>query len=522
VGKTSIIQGLAQRIADEDCPSGMKGLQIFIVQNSVLMSGAVGGELTRRISGLLYELQNKNAVLFIEDLGVILEKGGYELQEVLKSSLSSGCLRVVASCAVSDQTKLKDGGLGTRFQVVEIKEPSPSEAARMLRVHAAKLEAYHGVRISDAAIIDSAKLSDRYMSAKKLPEKAIGLLDQAACLLKIIMQTKPGRIESLERKKTLLLADYEAAKGTDKDKIAESLRQHTAELEELNARWALEQETVERYRKVEEELQKANAALTEVTAQADLSQMAVLQNGVIPPIKARLKELNEELQKIQKDGPLVRDEVTSADIAHVLAKETGIPVDQMMGEELERLQNMEKIIAERIIGQKKAVEAIAAAIRCSRAGLQSETKPVGSFLFPGPTGVGKTEIAKAFAEFLFGSEKSMIRFDMSEFKEPHSVALMLGSPPGYQGSDQGGKLTEAIRQQPYSVLLFDEVEKAHPDIFNILLALLDDGRLTDARGITVDCRNVIVIMTTNIGSKIIQEAEDLVDVLSEDRHREPP
>jgi ATP-dependent Clp protease ATP-binding subunit ClpB len=522
VGKTAIAEGLAQRIADGDVPEILKRRRIVALDMGALIAGTkYRGEFEDRLKAVLKEVVDSNGeiILFIDELHTLVgagaAEGAMDAANLLKPALARGDLRCIGATTLTEYRKYveKDAALERRFQPVTVGEPSAEETIAILRGLKEKYEVHHGVRITDAALVAAATLSQRYITDRFLPDKAIDLMDEAASRLRIEIDSLPTEIDQLERRK-LQLEIEKRALAKEKDKASkERLASINAELGELGERvdgmkahWQREKELISRLQELKERIEETREAADRAQRDGDLERAAQLRYGELPQLNQRLEDATNALKQHQDlHGTILSEEVGEEDIARSVSRWTGIPVTRLMEGEKSKLLQMEDRIRERVVGQDEAVKAVAAAVRRARAGLKDPNRPIGSFLFLGPTGVGKTELARALAEFLFDDERAMIRIDMSEYMEKHSVARMIGAPPGYVGHDEGGQLTEAVRRRPYSVLLLDEIEKAHPDVFNVLLQLLDDGRLTDGKGRTVDFRNTVVIMTSNVGSDVIQD-----------------
>ncbi len=523
VGKTAIAEGLALRIANGDVPDTLKGRRLMSLDMGALIAGAkYRGEFEERLKGVLDEVKaaEGHVVLFIDEMHTLIgagkSEGAMDAGNLLKPALARGELHCIGATTLDEYRKYveKDAALQRRFQPVFIGEPSVEDTISILRGLKEKYELHHGVRITDAAIVAAATLSNRYIADRFLPDKAIDLMDEAASRIRMEVESKPEAIESLDRRIIQLKIEREAlSKENDaasKDRLGK-LETELAGLEEqsaaLTTRWQAEKDKIAGEATLKAELDAARVALEQAQRAGDLARAGELQYGTIPQLETRL-----EAASAATEGAMLREEVTGEDIAAVVAKWTGIPVERMLAGERDKLLAMEGIIGKRVIGQQAAVAAVAKAVRRSRAGLQDPNRPLGSFLFLGPTGVGKTELTKALAGFLFDDDSAMVRIDMSEFMEKHSVARLIGAPPGYVGYEEGGVLTEAVRRRPYQVVLFDEVEKAHGDVFNILLQVLDDGRLTDGQGRTVDFTNTIIILTSNLGSAYLTALGDDEDV----------
>ncbi len=524
VGKTAIVEGLAQRIVAGDVPEGLKGKRLVALDLGALVAGTkYRGEFEDRLKALLREIAEAQGeiVCFIDELHTLVgagaAEGAVDAANMLKPALARGELRCIGATTLDEYRKHveKDAALERRFQPIFVKEPSVEDTIAILRGLKEKYEVHHGVKIKDSALVAAAVLSHRYIADRFLPDKAIDLMDEAASRLRIEIDSMPAELDEIERRiMQLEIERVSLAKETDEPsrERLERLDRELAELKErsaaLKTRWQAEKEAIGRIRKVKEEIDAARTAMADAERRGDLNRAAELRYGTLHQLERRLDEENGRLAESQQRGRLLKEEVDEEDVAEVVAKWTGVPVTRLLEGEVQKLVSMEERLARRVVGQEAALRAVSNAVRRARSGLADPNRPIGSFLFLGPTGVGKTELARALAEFLFDDERAMVRLDMSEYMEKHTVARLIGAPPGYVGFEEGGQLTEAIRRRPYSVVLFDEVEKAHPDVWNVLLQLLDDGRLTDGHGRTVDFRNTVVIMTSNIGSHYYREVTD--------------
>lgn len=523
VGKTAIVEGLAQRIVTGDVPEGLKDKRVMALDLGAMVAGAkYRGEFEDRLKAVLREIQESEGqiICFIDELHTIVgagaAEGAMDASNMLKPMLARGELRCVGATTLDEYRKHveKDPALERRFQPVLVNPPSVEDTIAILRGLKERYEVHHGVRITDSAIVAAATLSHRYIADRFLPDKAIDLIDESASRLRIEIDSMPTEIDEIERRIRQLEIEREALKKENDAAAKERLGRLEAELanlqersNELKARWTHEKEVITRVRDLKERIEEVRVEEQRAEREGNLTKAAELRYGTGFQLQKELEEANQALEALQKQGMMLKEEVDAEDVAEVVSKWTGIPVARMLEGEMHKLLRMEENLRKRVVGQETAIGAVSNAVRRARAGLSDPNKPIGSFIFLGPTGVGKTELARALAEFLFDDEKAMVRLDMSEFMEKHSVARLIGAPPGYVGYDEGGYLTEAVRRRPYAVILFDEIEKAHPDVFNILLQILDDGRLTDGQGRTVDFKNAVIIMTSNVGSAWIQDAQ---------------
>lgn len=528
VGKTAIAEGIAQRIVSGDVPENLKSKEIYSLDMGALIAGAkYQGEFEERLKGVVKSVVDSNGeiILFIDEIHTLVgagkTSGAMDAANILKPALARGELRSIGSTTLDEYQKYfeQDKALERRFQMVMVDEPSPAEAVSILRGLKERYENHHKVKITDDSIIAAVELSHRYITSRFLPDKAIDLIDEAASKLRLEMNSVPEPIDELDRKIRQLEIEKAAIKREGKSPKIEEMDK---ELETLNAdrkvkmeQWKKEKEQLDAIQKARLEIETLRLKAAEAERSGDYGKVAEIRYGKIGAVQEKINRLENEIKA--NPNPLINEAVEPEDIAEVVARWTGIPVKRMLESEKEKLVRMEEVLHNRVIGQDEAIKAVSDAVRRSRAGLQNEKRPIGSFLFLGTTGVGKTELAKALAEFLFNDENLMTRIDMSEYQERHSVSRLVGAPPGYVGYDEGGQLTEAVRRKPYSVILLDEIEKAHPDVFNILLQVLDDGRLTDNKGRTVDFKNTILIMTSNIGSETIQEYMEKVNGSNRDR-----
>jgi len=531
VGKTAIVEGIAWRIVQQDVPENLKTKKIFTLDMAALVAGAkYKGEFEERLKAVINEViaSDGEVIMFIDEIHTLIGTGGgqgaMDAANILKPALARGELRTIGATTLDEYQKYfeNDKALVRRFQTVNIDEPSVEETISILRGIQEKYEVYHKIGILDEALIAAAELSHRYISERKLPDKAIDLIDEAAAKLRLELDSVPEDVDELDRKVRQLEIEREFIKKEKDDKklkvISEQIANAKEKLDSLKAAWQSEKEIVDTIQHIRKQIEQLEYEAQKAERESDFEKVAKIRYGDLKEKEVQLKVANEKLEKLPEDSRFTNEMVTANDIADVISKWTGIPVSKMLQSEKTKLLSLEAEIGKRLIGQKEAVEAVADAVRRSRAGLQDEKKPIGSFIFLGPTGVGKTELAKALAEVLFDDESAITRIDMSEYQEKHSVSRLVGAPPGYVGYDEGGQLTEAVRRRPYSIILLDEIEKAHPDTFNILLQVLDDGRLTDNKGRVANFKNTIIIMTSNMGSETILENFEDLDALG-DKHK---
>jgi ATP-dependent Clp protease ATP-binding subunit ClpB len=518
VGKTAIVEGLAERIVKGDVPEGIKHKKLIQLDMGALVAGAkYRGEFEERLKAVLKEITTSSGeiILFIDEMHTVVgagaAEGAMDASNMLKPMLARGELHMIGATTTDEYRKYieKDPALERRFQPVMVEEPSVEDTISILRGLKQRYEVHHGVRITDAAVIAAATLSNRYITDRHLPDKAIDLIDEAAARLRTEIDSKPQALDQVDRQIMQLEIERQALqKEKDKASIERlaKLEQELANLREqsneMSTRWQNEKKAISELRSIKEQIDQTQLEMERAERAADLEKAARLRYGTLRELETRRAAAEKHLQQIQSQGALLKENVDAEEIAEIVARWTRIPVSRLLEGETQKLLHMEERLHERVVGQEEALQVVSNAVRRSRAGLQDPNRPIGSFIFLGPTGVGKTELARALAEFLFDDERAMIRIDMSEYQEKHTVSRLIGAPPGYVGYEEGGQLTEAVRRRPYAVVLFDEIEKAHPEVFNVLLQLLDDGRLTDGQGRTVDFRNVVVIMTSNLGSEL--------------------
>ncbi|MDR1868039.1 MAG: ATP-dependent chaperone ClpB [Treponema sp.] len=530
VGKTAIVEGLARRIVAGDVPEGLKGKQLLALDLGALVAGAkFRGEFEERLKAVINDVQSSDGsiILFIDELHSLIGAGSAEgatdASNLLKPALARGELRCIGATTLDEYRKYieKDAAFERRFQQVYTAPPSVSDTIAILRGLKERYEVHHGVRIKDEALVAAATLSDRYITARFLPDKAIDLVDEAASRLKIELDSRPTELDQIERKilqrsieRQALAHEEDTVSQEKREKLEHEIAGLKKSRDEMTGQWEQERASIQQIRKLKQELEELNIEETRYEREGNYTRAAEVKYGKIPAVQKRMSELTVKLSADPEGKKLLREEVSEEDIASVVSLWTGIPVAKMLGSELQKYLDLEHVLSQRVVGQDTAVQAVADAIRRNKAGLSDSSRPLGSFLFLGPTGVGKTELAKTLAAFLFNDERALTRVDMSEYGEKHDSSRLIGAPPGYIGYEQGGQLTEAVRRRPYSVILFDEVEKAHPEIFNIFLQLLDDGRLTDGQGRIVDFRNTIIIMTSNIGSEYILESKEEAELQS--------
>jgi ATP-dependent Clp protease ATP-binding subunit ClpB len=521
VGKTAIVEGLAQRIVEGDVSETLKNRRLVSLDMGALIAGAkYRGEFEDRLKAVLKEVEEAegDVILFIDELHTLVgagaSEGAMDASNMLKPALARGTLRCVGATTLNEYRKYieKDAALERRFQPVMVREPSVEDTISILRGLKEKYEVHHGVRIKDSAIVAAATLSNRYITDRFLPDKAIDLIDECASKLRIEIDSMPAEIDEIQRKMTQLEIEKEALKKESDKASKERLFRLEADLSNLNAdilqmkaHWQNEKNLIQTIREIKEKQEQLGIEAQKFERQGDLAKVAEIRYGIVTGLEKQMEKAMQKLSRLQENKKMLKEEVEEDDIAEVISRWTGIPVNKMLEGEREKLVHMEERLSCRVIGQIEAISAVSNAVRRARSGLQDPNRPIGSFIFMGPTGVGKTELAKALAEFIFDSEQAIVRIDMSEYMEKHAVSRLIGAPPGYVGYDEGGFLTEAVRRKPYAVVLFDEIEKAHPEVFNILLQILDDGRMTDGHGRTVDFKNTLIIMTSNVGSRHIQE-----------------
>ena len=522
VGKTAIVEGLAQRIAKKQVPESLKNKEVISLDLGSMVAGTrYRGEFENRMKALMKEVKKKKDkyILFIDELHTLIgagaAEGSIDASNLLKPDLARGKLRAIGATTSKEYQKYieKDSALERRFQPIRVEEPTEDETTLILRGIKEKYELHHGVKIDDSALKAASKLANKHINDRQLPDKAIDLMDEAMSSLRLEVESQPKELEDLRKEIQTLEIEKQSLKDSDDEKRKKAIERELADLKEkandLSARWKTERETIDKIKELKEKIDRLEYKAEKAGQEAELEKVAKIKYGEIPELRKKLQKEEKKLANIQKERPILKETVSEEDIADVISRWTGIPTNKLLEEEAKKLKRMEKIISKRVVGQNQAISAISNAIRRSRAGIAEEGKPLGSFLFLGPTGVGKTETARALAQFLFDDEDAMIRLDMSEYMEKHSVSKMIGAPPGYVGHDDAGQLTEQIRRKPYSVVLIDEIEKAHPEVFNMLLQVFEDGRLTDNKGREVSFKNSIIIMTSNAGSEYIAEAGSL-------------
>jgi ATP-dependent Clp protease ATP-binding subunit ClpB len=528
VGKTAVVEGLAQRIVRQDVPEGLKNKKIIALDMGALVAGAkYRGEFEERLKAVLKEITDAQGqiILFIDELHTVVgagaAEGAMDASQMLKPMLARGELHTVGATTLDEYRKHieKDAALERRFQPVQVNEPTVEDTISILRGLRERYEIHHGVKFKDAALVAAAVLSHRYISDRFLPDKAIDLIDEAAARLRTEIDSMPAELDEVKRRIMQLEIEREALrKETDRasrdrlEKLEKELADRKEEMDQLTAHWGQEKEAIQAGRALKEDLEKVRLEIEQAQRLGDYTRASELQYGRLPELEQKIRAEEQKLAELQKDQRMLKEEVDEEDIAEIVSRWTGVPVSRLMEGEIQKLLKMEERLHQRVVGQEEAITAVASAIRRARAGLQDPNRPLGSFIFLGPTGVGKTELARALAEFLFDDEHSMIRIDMSEYQEKHTVSRLIGAPPGYVGYEESGQLTEAVRRRPYAVVLFDEIEKAHPEVLNVMLQLLDDGRLTDGKGRTVDFKNTVIIMTSNVGSHYIAEAARAADL----------